>query len=154
MDQEELVKLQLLKKYLENIPEDQKSIYLVGDDIKLQELFNSLDRDKILDFASFYQNILIDEAQYIKEIGKAIKMIIDTFPDKNIILTGSSSFELSQQAGEPLTGRQFTATLFPIFAKELKISRFDLENNREKYLIYGSYPEIILSKNAEDKREY
>lgn len=145
-------KTTITKKYFESFLKDGKSIYLVGDDIKLQELFNSLDRDKILDFASFYQNIIIDEAQYIKDIGKAIKMIIDAFPDKNIILTGSSSFELSQQAGEPLTGRQFTTTLFPILQKELKISRFDLENNREKYLIYGSYPEIILSKNAEDKK--
>lgn len=145
-------KTTITKEYFDSLPKDEKSIYLVGDDIKLQELFNSLDRKKILDFVNFYQNIIIDEAQYIAKIGLAIKMIIDTYPDKNIVLTGSSSFNLSQQTGEPLTGRQFTTTLLPISQKEINLSKFELENNLSEYLIYGSYPEIILAKDSQGKK--
>jgi len=144
-------KTTITKKYFESL-DPKKSIYVVGDDIRIQELLNSLDRNNILDWASLYENIIIDEAQYISKIGNAIKMIIDEYPEKNIILTGSSSFELSQQTGEPLTGRQFTVILLPIMQKELKLSNFDLKNNLEQYLLYGSYPEVLTSKNTNDKK--
>lgn len=144
-------KTTLTQQYFENL-DPKQSLYAVGDDLRLQELFNSLDRDAILNWANFYQNIIIDEAQYISKIGSAVKMIIDAFPGKNIILTGSSSFELSQQAGEPLTGRHYTITLLPIMQQEINKSNFDLKNNLEQYLIYGLYPEIVLSTDAENKK--
>ncbi len=144
-------KTTIAKKYFSGF-DGKKSIYTVGDDIRIQELLNSLNRKDILDWASFYENIIIDEAQYISKIGSAIKIIIDEYPEKNIILTGSSSFELSQQTGEPLTGRQFTIILLPIMQKELGLSEFDLKSNLEQYLIYGSYPEVLTSKNTVEKK--
>lgn len=144
-------KTTITKKYFESL-DPKKSIYVVGDDIRIQELLNSLDRNNILNWASSYENIIIDEAQYISKIGNAIKMIIDEYPEKNIILTGSSSFELSEQIGEPLTGRHFTIILLPIMQRELKMNNFDLKNNLEQFLIYGSYPEVLTSKNTDDKK--
>jgi predicted AAA+ superfamily ATPase len=72
-------------------------------------------------------------------------MMIDAFPEKNIILTGSSSLDLSNKIGEPLTGRHFTLTLLPFSQREMNVSRFEIENNLEKFLIYGSYPEVLMS---------
>lgn len=144
-------KTTLTQQYFKNL-DPKQSLYVVGDDLRLQELFNSLDRDAILDWANFYHNIIIDEAQYISKIGSAVKMIIDAFPEKNIILTGSSSFELSQQTGEPLTGRHYTITLLPIMQQEINKSNFDLKNNLEQYLIYGLYPEIVLATDVENKK--
>jgi len=143
-------KTTMLKKYLES-QKGRRIFSSVGDDIKMRELFNSEDRSKLLDFANPYDLISIDEAQNIPKIGIGIKMIIDAFPEKKIILTGSSSFNLSQEIGEPLTGRHFTMTLFPISQNEFKQSNFELENQLENFLIYGAYPEILTAEDSEQK---
>ena len=135
-------KTTLLKEYLDT-QKDSKIFFSTGDDIKMRELFDSQDRTKILNFARDYEIIAIDEAQMIKEIGLGIKMIIDEYPDKNIILTGSSSFEIAQNIGEPLTGRHFTLTLLPFSQSEIELGNFELRNNLEEYLVYGTYPEIL-----------
>ena len=57
--------------------------------MRLQQLFNSQDRKEILAYAAPYEIIIIDEAQQIASIGVAAKMIIDEYPHKTIILTGS-----------------------------------------------------------------
>ncbi|MCG2694951.1 ATP-binding protein [Candidatus Parcubacteria bacterium] len=145
-------KTTLLKKYLDE-QKDKKIIYAVGDDIKIRELFSSQIRDNILDFSNPYDIIAIDEAQQIPNIGIGTKMIIDTYPEKEIILTGSSSFELSNQIGEPLTGRHFKMTLLPFSQQEIGENRFELQKNLENFLIYGTYPEILLSNNTEQKEK-
>src|SRR3989344_9559197 len=68
-----------------------------------------------------------------------------------IILTVSSSFDLSNKIGEPLTGRHFKLTLLPISQAEMEGSRFELENELESFLIYGSYPEVLSESNNERK---
>lgn len=92
--------------------------------------------------------VIIDEAQRIKNIGLTLKLIIDNFPKIQIIATGSSSFDLSNEVIEPLTGRKYEFHLFPFSVKELK-SIFDKrELNRllERQMIFGMYPEIIINK--------
>lgn len=143
-------KTTILKKYLEN-QRERRIFSSVGDDIKMRELFASEDRSKLLDFANPYDIIAIDEAQNIPKIGIGIKMIIDAFPEKEIILTSSSSFNLSQEIDEPLTSRHFTMTLFPISQKEFEQSNFEIENQLENFLIYGAYPEILTAENSEQK---
>lgn len=46
--------------------------------------------------------------------------MVDQIPGIKVIATGSSSFELSGQVGEPLTGRKITLILYPISQIELK----------------------------------
>ena len=53
------------------------------------------------------KTIFIDEAQNIEGIGRTLKLLYDSMPERSIIVTGSSSFELSGQVGEPLVGRKF-----------------------------------------------
>ena len=130
---------------------DKKVQYVVGDDIRIRELFEKESRDALLDFAAPYDIIAIDEAQQVPGIGIGTKMIVDAFPGKQIILTGSSSFDLSAKLGEPLTGRHFTLTLLPIAQSELSGSDFDREKNLEHFLVYGSYPEVLLAKTAPEK---
>ena len=50
--------------------------------------------------------VVIDEAQRVRDIGLALKLLADTYPDLQMIATGSSSFELSNTVSEPLTGRK------------------------------------------------
>ena len=143
-------KTTLLDAYLKT-QHDRRIYYSTGDDMKIREIFMSENRTKILDFARPYEIIALDEAQYIPSIGIGAKMMIDAFPEKNIILTGSSSFDLSNKIGEPLTGRHFKLILLPISQAEMESSRFELENELESFLIYGSYPEVLSEPNNERK---
>src|SRR3989344_97215 len=128
--------------------------YSTGDDAQLRGIFQSENRDRILDFARPYDLIALDEAQFIPSIGLGAKMMIDAFPEKNIILTGSSSLDLSSKIGGPLTGRHFTLTLLPLSQGEIMDgNRFDLKTSLEDFLIYGSYPEVLNEPDKERKRK-
>ncbi|HMO49550.1 MAG TPA: ATP-binding protein [Kiritimatiellia bacterium] len=97
--------------------------------------------------------LVIDEAQRVENIGLTIKLIVDTYPDLQVIATGSSSFELADQMKEPLTGRKFEYFLHPISLQELERYQGATETDRllNKSLIYGLYPEPVLS-GEEDAR--
>jgi len=144
-------KTTMLEKYLKT-QTDKKTFYSTGDDIELREIFRSQNLTKILDFARPYEIIALDEAQFIPSIGIGAKMMVDAFPEKNIILTGSSSLSISNKIGEPLTGRHFSMLLLPLAQKEIGGGSFELESGLEKFLIYGSYPEVLnepdLAKKA------
>ena len=126
-----------------------------GENIKLQELFETGDINRILEYTENYELIAIDEAQYLKNIGKALKMIVDYSKDIYVVVTGSSSFELQGQIGEPLTGRKRTFLLFPLSISELHTiyNKFELKEHLEDFLIFGSYPEVITSKTKNEKIE-
>ena len=145
-------KTTLLSEYIET-QSDKKVFFSTGDDIQLRNIFQSEERNRILDFARPYDLIAIDEAQFIPSIGLGAKMMIDAYPEKNIILTGSSSLDLSNKIGEPLTGRHFTLTLLPFSQGEMGYSRFELEGALEQFLIYGSYPEVLHEPNLDRKRK-
>ncbi len=147
-------KTTMLEAYLKNYQEQlsgRTTFYATGDDFKLRELFASQDRKAILDFARPFDVVAIDEAQNISGVGLGAKMIVDAFPQKILILTGSSSFNLSREIGEPLTGRHFTLTLFPLAQDEMEASRFELKNSLADFLVYGAYPEVLLEPDKSRK---
>ncbi|MFH1297807.1 MAG: ATP-binding protein [Bacteroidota bacterium] len=124
-----------------------------GDNLRIVELFESGDFDQIKEFTSGFDLVVIDEAQKIKNIGHGLKILTDYLENLRLLITGSSSFELLGQIGEPLTGRKITLTLFTIAQLELltQKNRYDLRENLEQYLIFGSYPEVIISENNTEK---
>jgi uncharacterized protein len=89
-------------------------------------------------------------------IGQWLKILIDRHPELSIIATGSSSFDLSSQIGEPLTGRKKTITLYPVSQEELIHMQgpYDTRGGLEEYLIYGSYPEVLDLPTRSEKSEY
>ncbi|MCE3238498.1 MAG: ATPase [Gammaproteobacteria bacterium] len=125
-----------------------------GDDLMVQTTLGSADFKAIKEYVAGYELIVIDEAQKIPHIGAVLKIMVDQIPSLRVVATGSSSFELSGQVSEPLTGRKKTLILYPIAQIELlkQFSSFELKKNIEEYLIYGSYPEIISAKNQNEKR--
>ncbi len=92
-----------------------------------------------------HEIILIDEAQRVSNIGLTLKLITDQIPEKQLIVTGSSSLDLSNSVNEPLTGRKFEYELFPISIKEMVDYFGFIETNRniEQHLIYGTYPDVL-----------
>lgn len=144
-------KTTLIKNYLKNTKLKYKLVN--GDDLSVQEVLSS-QRLKILsEFCANYQLLLIDEAQKIPNIGNSLKIINDNIDKIKVIATGSSSFELLGQIGEPLTGRKITLTLYPL--SQLELSRlnnpYELKENLENYLIFGSYPEVLTAKTKNEK---
>lgn len=124
-----------------------------GEDARIQELFISNNFTRIKEYVEGYELIAIDEAQKVKNIGQTLKIMVDQVPGIRVIATGSSSFELAGQVGEPLTGRKVTLTLFPIAQLELSKSHnlFDLKEKLPEFLIFGSYPEVLTTPRKAEK---
>lgn len=100
--------------------------------------------------------LVIDEAQHIPNIGMILKLIVDTIEGIRVIASGSSAFDLHQQAGEPLVGRMSTLNLFPLGQLEFsKVEDFKTtQENREERLIFGGYPELSQYSEWKDKEAY
>ena len=120
-------------------------VYDALNEINIPKIKALFDDNKIIAF---------DEAQTIPEIGKILKLLFDE-NENNIqfIATGSSSFELSNKTGEPLTGRNISFNLFPLSIKEISKKKgwqFFVENLNE-FLVFGSYPGVV-DLSAQEKR--
>jgi hypothetical protein len=124
-------------------------LFVNGEDISVQEYLESQSIEKLKSFLGKKKMLIIDEAQKIKNIGLNIKLILDNISKVKVIASGSSSFDLAKQVGEPLTGRKITLKMYPLAQLELSNiqSRVQIDACLEERLIYGSYPEVILNKN-------
>ena len=100
--------------------------------------------------------LAIDEAQHIPDIGKKLKLIVDEVQGIRVIASGSSSFDLKNQAGEPLVGRGTQFTLWPLSQQEISSIESPIESKRnlEARLLYGSYPEVVTLDSFVEKKEY
>ncbi len=130
-----------------------KSLWLNGDFVDVRELFVNPNSDKFRAVFGDRPLVVIDEAQRIENIGLCLKIIVDEIPGVKIIASGSSSFELANKINEPLTGRKWEYTLFPLSFQELCHNSSALEENRllEHRLVYGYYPDVV--NNKADSRE-
>jgi predicted AAA+ superfamily ATPase len=144
-------KTTLLQSYLSSTEWKYRSV--VGDDVPTQQLLSSRNVAQIQEYLEGYELFAIDEAQYVPEIGHALKIIVDQVPDIRVIATGSSSFELAGQIGEPLTGRKKTLTLYPISQGELLslYNKYDLKQDLEDRLIFGSYPQVVMANKRQER---
>ncbi|MCK9379303.1 MAG: ATP-binding protein [Candidatus Moranbacteria bacterium] len=124
-----------------------------GENIRVQEVFMSNDFDKIKEYVGDNQLIAIDEAQQIPNVGQGLKIIVDQVPGIKVVVTGSSSFDLSNQVGEPLAGRKITHILYPFAQSELikEFNIYDIKSKLEDFLIYGSYPDVFLADLKQEK---
>ena len=131
-------------------------LFLNGEDQDIQTLLATRTAANYKRILGNSKLLVIDEAQVIPEIGKILKLLIDSFKDLTIIASGSSAFDLSNQTGEPLTGRSITYHLYPIAQLELAVNENGLQTtqNLEERLIFGSYPEIFQLETLAEKSQY
>ena len=144
-------KTTLLRRFLEQCPYRYKLDS--GDNIRTREVLGSQDFSRILEYIEGYDLVAIDEAQWIDNIGMALKIMVDQSPQTKIIATGSSSFDLAQRLGEPLTGRKFTLTLYPLSQLELQAhyNKHELKEKLSEFLVFGSYPEVVSAASRSEK---
>ncbi|OQX51146.1 hypothetical protein B5M47_01760 [candidate division CPR3 bacterium 4484_211] len=152
-----------------------KASYLSFEDREVLTLFEQ----DIKNFAKIYleretQYLFLDEFHYAQKGGKNLKYLFDYYPNKKIIISGSSTADLTIRAIKFLVGRVLVLTLYPFSfgeflstkdreictiwettsAKELGSSplKEKLKQIFEEYLVFGGYPEVVLQKDEETKK--
>jgi predicted AAA+ superfamily ATPase len=141
----------LMQQLAEKIPG--KILLISGEDFDVQEIFSSQKLNLLKSATAGYTHLFIDEAQKIPNIGKNLKLIIDHIPEIAVFFTGSSSFELYNQIGEPLTGRSLFLNLYGFSQEELHEDFLEARKTLEDKLIYGLYPQVYLERGANQKEE-
>jgi predicted AAA+ superfamily ATPase len=136
-------KTSLLKKLIQE--QTEPSVWLNADEFDVKERFKNPTSTSLKALIGNNKLVVIDEAQNIDEIGLALKLLIDTYPEIQVIATGSSAFELQNKMNEPLTGRKFEFQLYPFSYSELANHTSELVEKRmlNHRLVFGSYPEVV-----------
>lgn len=147
-------KTTLVKRFLQDI--DEPYLLVSGEDITVQGYLASQSIEKLSAFVGANRLLVVDEAQKVPNIGANLKLIIDHIPGIRIIATGSSSFDLARAVGEPLTGRKTTLRLYPLAQLEIGQieQRHQTDANLERRLVYGSYPEVVLTNDNRAREQY
>lgn len=145
-------------EFLKNIKAQTKEdiLFLNGDDI---ETHNSLEVRSVANYKRLLGDcrlLMIDEAQEIPEIGKKLKLMVDSIPGLRVVITGSSAFEINNQIGEPLAGRMSVMNMFPLAQIEFSQlqNHTDSLSHLEERLVFGSYPELQQLNSNIEKSDY
>ena len=130
---------------LRQIADSNETLWLNGDEPDVRALFDNASSTRLKAIIGPQQNIVIDEAQRIPNIGISLKLIIDNNPDVQVFATGSSSFDLANVINEPLTGRKYELQMYPLSFGELAAHNGLLDEKRmlPQRLVYGSYPDVV-----------
>ena len=129
---------------VKNVAEKYKnSLYLDCDIPQVTKQLTDVGVEELKTVIGNADLVIIDEAQRVKNIGLTAKIIHDLKLVKNLILTGSSSFDLSNKIKEPLTGRSVECFLEPLSILETSSNKIELISQIPQYLLYGSYPAIF-----------
>lgn len=114
-------------------------------DCELLEYKELLERRNTADLFSLvdgYEVVVFDEAQTVRDIGQVLKSVHDHRPHIQLIATGSSSFDLANMVSEPLTGRSYEFTLYPLSIAEIADNQFDASQKLPDVMRFGAYPDI------------
>lgn len=142
----------MFRMLTETIPEDT----LLWLNCDLQNVRDTLANPTLTTLQLLLSNkniVVIDEAQRVTNVGMTLKLIVDNFPQIQLLVTGSSALDLHNRLNEPLTGRKIEYHLYPISTGELYASKglVGLSELFERRMIYGSYPDVLLGDLSPEK---
>jgi len=140
-------KTTLVKEVLGHYPD--RHLYLNCDEPDIRSALTNRTSTELRALIGRRDLVVIDEAQRVRDIGLALKLLADNFSDLQVIATGSSSFALSNTISEPLTGRKTEFHLYPLSVAELLTQETPLEAARllERRLRYGMYPSVVVAND-------
>ncbi|PSL05690.1 ATP-binding protein [Cecembia rubra] len=132
---------------------EEKFLYLDCDDPTIQHILEHANTETLRTIIADNKIVYIDEAQRISAIGLKSKIIVDQFKHVQLVLSGSSAFELNEKIQEPLTGRKWTFHLWPISWQEYEkeVGYLKAEQSLENRMVYGFYPDVIKQASQEEE---
>ena len=147
-------KTTLSMKIMDKFPPKQVKMFN-GDNPADRELLTGKSLEFLEKLVGGAKIIFIDEGQKVGTIGQTLKLLVDKYKsDKQIIVTGSSSFNLLDRTEEPLTGRKIVFQLFPLSIEEIYQKDFlKAVKNIEEHLVFGNYPEVAGKNSFGEKRK-
>lgn len=128
--------------------------------------------EKQTDF--FY--LFLDEFQRYSDFSLILKNVYDNLKKVKIYASGSSSIKIKNQIQESLAGRKIINKIYPLSfeeylqfkeknnlleqiknikklkGKDLHKSTSELKKELEEFLVYGAYPEVVLTKETEKQK--
>jgi uncharacterized protein len=143
-------KTTLLRDLLRDYPES--ALQLNADDPTVRRILDTPNTEQLRQIIGNYKIVFVDEAQQINSIGKTAKLMIDTFTEVQLILSGSSSFDLASATQEPLTGRKRTFFMFPVSWMEWQnhVGYVRAEQDLENRLVFGLYPDVLNNREQQE----
>ena len=135
---------------LRHLLTDRRVLWVNGDKTTDRAVWDNIDPHRLKFVLEGYDQVVIDEAQRVANIGLSAKIIIDEGYGVQPILSGSSSLNLASTLNEPLTGRKWSFELFPITWQELTAysGNYNALTQLEQRLLLGSYPEVVTAQTA------
>lgn len=118
----------------------QRPLYLNCDD---PTVVTSLTQKSAIELRAYLGDadlVIVDEAQRVENIGISLKLIHDTYPDIRLLVTGSSSLDLSNKITEPLTGRSVEVPLYPLGLREVSQTPAEYLAYANIMMLRGGYP--------------
>lgn len=138
---------------LDHLVQNQRFIKLTGEDE--DDLSILADPKTFLTLTQQFPNVIIDEAQFVPNIGRVIKRLVDNnTTDSRIFVTGSSALDLGGHLKESAAGRFNSYNLWPLSLEELAEHSSWIEVKRQinDRMIYGCHPDVI--NNPAHAKEY
>ncbi|MBU0559642.1 MAG: ATP-binding protein [Bacteroidetes bacterium] len=143
--------------------------YITLDDITALSLFKNDIKSFVELYIKNFNYVFIDEIQNAANSGQQLKFIYDTEKTK-LIISGSSSAEISIQNLKYLVGRIFIFKLYPfsfgefLSAKNPKLQNvynsklfgdeinIEIQKYIDEFITFGGYPRVVLSESIEEKK--
>ncbi len=136
---------------INQVLKDKEFLFLDCDDPTVRLILTNVNTEELKGILGNHKLVFIDEAQRVSGIGLTLKIITDQFVDVQLYVSGSSSFDLSNELNEPLTGRKWEYELFPVSWEEFEDyhGRLISEQQLENRLLYGFYPDVLNNPGSE-----
>jgi len=162
---------QLLKRFiLKDEMKKEQTLYINFEEPSFRPFLEDTEFiDGILESYRYFINenesviLVLDEIQNIRNWESWVRIMLEKKEKIEIIITGSSAALLSGELGTKLTGRTFTAKIFPLNFKEFLLFKNiallkgqigknkDMERYLREYIEFGGFPEVVLNENREIK---
>lgn len=134
-------KTTLVQHILADYPDD--GIYLNCDQPDIADALTKKTSLELYEYVQRKKLVVLDEAQRVENIGLTIKLLVEAYPNMQIIATGSSSFELANKITEALTGRAWFHKLYPLSYEEIAtVDIMAARRSLNRMLRLGTFPRM------------
>ena len=127
-----------------------RSVYINFDDYRFLKYLNISLLEEVLKGFKEYDYYFFDEIQKIRGFESWLRTHYDIQNHKKFIISGSNISLFAPSLATVLTGRNITFEVFPFDYSEIRLKKL---TTFKEYLLYGGFPEVVLEKDIEKKKQ-